>query len=159
MQDERSLKGEAALIAEARAVAQGVNALLPHLLAARKNWFRSRNEADARTLNALQAQADVLVARHQLLFGELQRITGIPEEVFQQFEKARILGDVDSPPLRSDLTADKVATTNYIDESLPTALEEMLRLRLIPLSQVTQYVVRGSGAAVVSGGRERALSG
>jgi hypothetical protein len=128
MQDERSLKGETALIAEARAVAQGVNALLPQLLAARKNWFRSRNEADAQTLNALQAQADVLVARHQFLLDELQRITGIPEEVFQQLEKARILGDVDSPPLRGDLTADKVATTNDIDECLPTALEQMLRL-------------------------------
>jgi len=32
-------------------------------------------------------------------------------------------------------------------------------LRLIPLSQVAQYVVRGSGAAVVCGGRARALRG
>ena len=120
MQDERSLKPETALIAEARAVAQGVHALLPQLLAARKNWFRSRNEAYAQALNALQAQADVLVARHQFLLDELQRITGIPEEVFQQFEKAQILGDVDSPPLRSDLTADKVATTDSTSMAKPS---------------------------------------
>jgi hypothetical protein len=83
MSDERSLNDEAALIADAKTVGQEIDALLPHLLAARKNWFRSRKDADAQTLSALQAQADVLVARHELVLDELQRITGIPEEVFQ----------------------------------------------------------------------------
>jgi hypothetical protein len=128
MSDERSFNGEAALIAEAKTVGQEIDALLPHLLTARKNWFRSRNDADAQTLSALQAQADVLAARHELVLDELQRITGISEEVFQQLEKARVLGDVESPPLRNDLTVDKVDVTNDIDECLPTALEEMLRL-------------------------------
>jgi len=128
MSDERSFNDEAALIAEAKTVGQEIDALLPHLLAARKNWFRSRSDADAQTLSALQAQADVLAARHELVLDELQRITGISEEVFQQLEKSRILGDVESPPLRNDLTVDKVAVTNDIDKCLPTALEEMLRL-------------------------------
>src|ERR1700738_2046502 len=90
---------EVALIAEAKEVTNEIDALLPRVVAARKNWFRSRNEADAQTLNAIQAQADQLAARHELVINQLQRITGIPEEVFQQLEKARILGEPGSPRL------------------------------------------------------------
>jgi hypothetical protein len=115
-------------MAEAKEVTKGIDALLPRFVAAQKNRFGSRNETDAQTLNAIQAQADELATRHELVINKLQRLTGIPEEVFQQLEKARILGESGSPRLRNDLTVDRVAATNDIDESLPTALEEMLRL-------------------------------
>jgi hypothetical protein len=119
---------EAALIAEAKEVTREIDALLPQLLATRKNWFRSRNETDAQMLNAMQAQADLLAVRYELVIDQLQRITGIPEEVFQQLERAQILGEPGSPQLRNDLTVDRVTATNDTDESLPIALEEMLRL-------------------------------
>jgi len=49
---------EVGLIAEAKEVTKEIDALLPRFVAAQKNWFRSRNETDAQTLNVIQAQAD-----------------------------------------------------------------------------------------------------
>jgi hypothetical protein len=119
---------EAALIAEAKKIGQEIDTLLPPLVAARKNWLRSRNEVDAQTLGALQAQADALAARHAFVLEEMQRLSGIPEEVFEAIENARLRGDADDRISRDDLTVDKVATTGDIDKFLPTALEEILRL-------------------------------
>jgi hypothetical protein len=119
---------EAALIAGAKELGDEIKTLLPQLVAARKNWLRSRNESDAQTLDTIQAQADTLAARHASVVKEMQRISGVPEEVFEEIERARIRGDADSRLFRSDLTVNKVASTADIDAFLPTALEEMLRL-------------------------------
>jgi hypothetical protein len=116
------------LIAEAKKLGEEINALLLPLVAARKNWLRARNEANRQTLDALQAQADALAARHAVLLEEMQRVSGIPEEVFGAMEKARIRGNADDRISRGDLTAEKVTKTGDIDKFLPTALEEILRL-------------------------------
>jgi hypothetical protein len=119
---------ETALIAEAKKLGEEINALLLPLVAARKNWLRARNEANRQTLDALQAQADALAARHAVLLEEMQRVSGIPEEVFGAMEKARIRGNAYDRISRGDLTAEKVTKTGDIDKFLPTALEEILRL-------------------------------
>jgi hypothetical protein len=118
---------EAALIAEAKKLGEEIRTILPPLIAARKNWLRSRNETDAQKLEAIQAQADMLAARHKLVIEETQRLSGIPEEVLQALEKAQIRGDADDRIFREDLAADRVAPSNDIDELLPTALEGILR--------------------------------
>jgi hypothetical protein len=119
---------EAALIAGAKELGDEIKTLLPQLLAARKNWLRSRNEADAKTLEIIQEQASTLSARHKLVVEELQRLSGIPEEFFEVHENARIRGDAHDRIARDDLTVDKVAPTADIDTFLPTALERILRL-------------------------------
>jgi hypothetical protein len=119
---------EAALIAEAKKLGEEIKSLLPQLLGARKKWLRSRNEADAQTLDATQAQVSTLSSRHKLVLEEMQRLSGIPEEVFEALENAQVRGDADARILRDELTADKVATTADIDKVLPTALEGILRL-------------------------------
>jgi hypothetical protein len=105
---------EAALIGEGKKLGEEIGTLLPSLIAARKNWLRSGNEADAQALKALQAQADALAARHALLLEEMQRLSGIPEEVFEALDNARIRGNADDRISRDDLTLDKIAPTGDI---------------------------------------------
>jgi hypothetical protein len=90
--------------------------------------LRSRNEADAQTLEAIQAQADALAARHEFVLAEMQRLSGVPDEVFEALENAQIRGDADDRIFREELTVDRVAATADIDKSLPTALEGVLRV-------------------------------
>jgi hypothetical protein len=119
---------EAALVAEANKFGAAIRTLLPPLVAARKNWLRTRNEADAQTLEAIQLQADALAAQHEFVLAEMQRLSGIPDEVFDALENAQIRGDADDRIFRDDLTVDRVAPTADIDKSLPTALEGILRV-------------------------------
>jgi hypothetical protein len=126
--DERPTDQEAALIAEAKKLGEEIKTLLPLLISARKNWLRSRNETDGQTLEAIQAQADTLVARHKFVIEETQRLSGVPEEVLQALEKAQIRGDSDDRIFRDDLAANRVDPTDDIDRFLPTALEGILRV-------------------------------
>ena len=84
------LEAAAPLIAEAKNLGQEIRALLPQLAEARRNWFRSRSDADAQTLEAIEAQAGALSIRHKVVLEEMQRLSGIPEEVFEALENAQI---------------------------------------------------------------------
>lgn len=125
---ESILEAAAPLIAEVENLEQGIRALLPRLAEARRNWFRSRSDADARTLEAIEAQAGALHARQKVVSEEMQRLSGIPEEVFEALEDAQVRGNADDRIFRDDLTVDKVESTANIDKVLPTALEGVLRL-------------------------------
>lgn len=116
------------LIEEAKSLAIEIKTLLPQLVEARRNYARSRTEADARILDEIQGRASSFGARHTSVVEEMQRLSGIPEEVFEEIENEQIRGDTNPRVAREDLTVDEVATTADIDEHLAAAFEKMVRL-------------------------------
>lgn len=107
---------------------QEMKTVLPRLAEARKKYMRSRSEADEIELDRIQSLAENLQSRFRVLGEAMERASGLPAEIIEQLKHSEIDGDSKSRLLREDLVEDEVAVTGLVDDYLPEAVENLMRL-------------------------------
>jgi hypothetical protein len=113
------------LISEATRLEGEIDAILPRLASARRNYMRSRNETDRTELDRVQKIASDLSDRHNALYEGLKRASGLSAEQLAEIDKPHLPGDGKDRLLREDLQAQSVGITGFVDTHVGEAVEAL----------------------------------
>src|SRR4051812_39262751 len=91
------------LSAEANDIRAQIDAVLPGILTARRDFMRTRSDADRAEMERLEQQASELVKRHGALAEPLRLAAGLSEEEVAELDKPKITGDGENRMLRDSL--------------------------------------------------------
>ena len=109
-------------------VQREIDALLPALAASRRNYMRTRTEADHDEMKRLEQIGADLVRRHALLYDRLKATSGLSEEMLAALDEPQTLLDSKNRIKRKDLQIGEVKTTGFIERYLADAVEKIERL-------------------------------
>jgi hypothetical protein len=115
------------LIADAAALEREIDAILPALASARRNYAKSRSEADRVEMDRVQGLAEDLAARHPALSDDLSRASGLPDEVLEALDAPLASLDSKNRVRRDDLNGAEVRSTGSVDDYLADAIETVER--------------------------------
>jgi hypothetical protein len=136
MDSERDSQTFRALIAESKQLTREIDAILPVLASARRNYMRSRTEADREEMDRVQNIASELANRHGALYDGLKRASGLSKEALDWIDKPHIPKDGKDRLLRHDLVEKSVEITGFVDTQLGEALENLKRV--LPKAWLTE---------------------
>jgi hypothetical protein len=127
IQDEQQEENFQTLIADAAALEREIDAILPALASARRNYAKSRSEADRVEMDRVQGLAEDLAARHPALSDDLSRASGLPDEVLEALDAPLASLDSKNRVRRDDLNGAEVRSTGSVDDYLADAIETVER--------------------------------
>jgi len=114
--------------AELKNLSLEIDALLPALVKSRRDYMRTRSDADKTENLRLEKAANELCDRHAKLYEKLKKLSGLPAEVLDAIDRPHMLDDgIDRRP-RESLVRDKVQTTGVVDDYIANALDIVHRL-------------------------------
>ena len=117
-----------ALAAELKRLGGEIQAMLPRLVQSRRNYMRTRSEADKADNLRLESAANALGERHARLYDELKRISGLPIEILEAIDQPHLPDDgIDRRP-RKSLVRENVDTTGKVDDYLAGAIDTVCRI-------------------------------
>lgn len=114
-----------ALLPGLQAAQAAVEELVPRLAEARRNYARTRSDADRLQLDDIQHEASKRLAAFDEALASVQAATGFPPELFEQMAAPELRGDRTDRRRRATLTADEVEPTACVDDNLAHALERL----------------------------------
>jgi hypothetical protein len=116
------------LLVESESFQREIDALLPVLAASRRNYMRTRSEADRVEIERLEKLGADLASRHASLYDRLKAASGLPQEILEALDKPQVPLDAKNRMQREDLQMAEVKTTGLIDHHLAGAIESVERL-------------------------------
>ncbi|CAJ2846435.1 Uncharacterised protein [Burkholderia pseudomallei] len=132
------------LVANADTAKAELIAFLPRLSEARKSWARNPEDPKAiQALSDLEAEATALNERLGHAVSQMQAFLEMTDEESAAIEGNRKQGDEPPRNRREDLTVDRVASNEHVDELLGIAFDKLLSL--IPRSILKEYLALAPG--------------
>jgi hypothetical protein len=116
------------LMAESLLLQREFDALLPRLAAARRNYMRTRTEADRVEMQRLERLGQNLARRHASLYQRVKEASGLPKQILEALDKREIPLDSKNRIRREDIQVGEIKTTGSIDSHLADAVERVGRL-------------------------------
>jgi hypothetical protein len=116
-----------AIAATCKQLGEELTKLLPSLVASRRNYMRSRSEADKAENLRLEQMASELGERHSALYEELKRASGLLQDVLDAIDRPRLPRDEDNRRPRESLVRERVDITGIVDDHIAGAIEVVSR--------------------------------
>lgn len=113
------------LRAESELFERELDALLPALAASRRNYMRTRSEADRIEMDRLENIGEDLARRHVSLYERLKEASGLPEEFLEALDQPQVPFNSKNRIRREDLHTEAVKTTGLVDHHLGDAVRNV----------------------------------
>jgi len=128
IEDEQQQENFQRLIGEATVLQREIDALLPALAATRRNYMKSRRDADRVEMERVQGLADDLAERHASLSDDLSKASGLSDEILEALDRPLVPLDSKNRLHRADLNGAEVKTTGSVDKHLADAIESVEKI-------------------------------